>query len=144
MTSTSTFADQVDLISIKTAAERLNVSMRTIRRTFYLVKIAGRSLVRVADIQAKIGGDPHYRYLAFKVQGFWYVNERLPACNDKADVLNDTVRDFLTESPDGDVMSDAFVAYALANLPVGGGNVGDALRADIQEEAKLRGLIMTP
>lgn len=83
---------------------------------------------------------PDYRRLAWEAQRSWTVNERAALCDQKTDILYGTVASFLVQDPDGDVMSDAFVAYALANLPVGGGAIGNALRTDIQAEAKLRGI----
>ena len=80
------------------------------------------------------------RELAFKLQSFWLVNDQRPACNDKADLLTGLVIQFLKIWPKGDVNSGHFVAFALAHMPQGGGEIGDALRTDIRSEAALRRL----
>ncbi|WP_125901182.1 hypothetical protein [Methylobacterium indicum] len=71
----------------------------------------------------------------------WLANERRPLCDHKADLLASTASAFLLEHPDGDTRSDAFVAYALAHLPQGGGEIGRDLRSDIVREAFDRQLI---
>ena len=85
--------------------------------------------------------EPHPRELAFKVQTFWQVYRDRPACNDRADLLTEPVQGFLKVWPDGDVNSSHFIAYLATNLPMGGGEVGYALRAEIRAEARSRNLI---
>lgn len=84
--------------------------------------------------------DLHPRELAFKVQTFWQVYKDRPACNDRADLLTEPVQNFLKVWPNGDVNSAHFIAYLVTNLPMDSGDVGYALRSEIQAEAKFRSL----
>ncbi|MFE1602995.1 hypothetical protein [Methylobacterium sp. ID0610] len=84
---------------------------------------------------------PNGRVHAWEAMRVWFVNERRALCDHKADLLASTASAFLLEHPNGDTESDAFVAYALAHLPLGGGKIGKELRADIIAEAIARRLI---
>jgi hypothetical protein len=84
---------------------------------------------------------PNGRAHAWEAMRVWVANERRPLCDHKADLLASTASAFLLENPDGDTRSNAFVAYALAHLPPGGGEFGKDLRADIIREAVDRRLI---
>ncbi len=110
-------------------------------------KIGGKVFIRVTAIRQMMSAvsnamptDPP-RALAWDAMGFWAVNEHRPLCDDKANLLTSTVSGFLLEYPGGDVRSDDFVLYAAANLPAGGGVIGNELRADILREAALHRLL---
>ncbi len=109
-------------------------------------KIGGKVFIHIDAIRQTLlraseaaPSDP--RPLAWDAMGFWGVNERRALSDHKADLLTSTVSGFLLEYPGGDVRSDDFVLYAAANLPAGGGVIGNELRADILREAALRRLL---
>lgn len=125
------------MLTVKDAARTLGVDPQTVRRYLPLQRLGRRVLVQRADV-LKLAGRPSGRTMAWDAMRVWIVNEHKALCDDKADLLASTASAFMIENLNGDITSDAFVAYAFIHQPLGGGIIGDQLRQDIRREAHLR------